>query len=455
MRKPTLSSTTGLNAQMALGILVLLLLGITAVKTWRQNEENYQKIMMRVTADEIASFIPEDFEFFPSVYDKPLKPKAIISMLTSGEDSPSVFDAYFTAAVAHVFTFTQYFNSLNYANLNYEYVVMVTENVSARQRSVLLRMGARVLVVPSITRRDLPGMPKLTPRYSHLSLDKGGEYEYVYSKLQMWRLEGVFETILFHDLDLFFLKDTDPAPALFKFADAINSSYFLAAAWDCCDETLNSGLMVFSPNKERFKEMKQLAPTPPYNYFGDQTLVHHYHWNRSLVTVLPQAYNVIYFGKLKNFKNEQTIGFHDKFWRRERWFSEWRKRMMATRKFQLEQGHSYLVPSIPKKLNEWTMVQESGWMGETVHMVSFGAISQEQIEIRQQVAEFNLQAICTIEKRGVELHELLKRLLEGSYNANGSWVLILFPEAQMAGTSSPIVLELARFAAIFGFCDSI
>ncbi|KAJ3048274.1 hypothetical protein HDU99_009217, partial [Rhizoclosmatium hyalinum] len=136
---------------------------------------------------------PADFVLIPSEFERPLRPNAVVSLVATPSSSLNpTLDWYAFGAIVQAYLYNHvHLNHVNHGDTKaeFEYVVMLTPLVPPAIRTTLLSLGARILVVPSL---QIAGVTPPT---------KNHQYEFVHTKLQLWKLEGVYRSILSIDAD--------------------------------------------------------------------------------------------------------------------------------------------------------------------------------------------------------------------------------------------------------------
>ncbi|ORY49154.1 hypothetical protein BCR33DRAFT_735294 [Rhizoclosmatium globosum] len=153
---------------------------------------------------------PTGFTFLPPITSNLPSKNAIITLLSGPQlhdEKAYAFDKYCEEALYQAYSFLHSPATKLGPDSETEFVVMMTPGQTSQCRSALLELGARVIVVPILSMTELD--------YSH-------RYHYTYTKYQMWALEGIYEKILYIDLDLLFVTKS-PIP-LFSFIDQFHAS---------------------------------------------------------------------------------------------------------------------------------------------------------------------------------------------------------------------------------------
>ncbi|KAJ3112714.1 hypothetical protein HK100_002233 [Physocladia obscura] len=367
----------------------------------------------------------------------PLKAKAVITLLAPSSTIQSKsFDFYTLSTFLQAFIHLQNPSTRLSNFTESEFVVMTTIHASPEIRESLVLLGARILIVPSIQ------PSKNTPA-------RGSQFEFVYTKLNLWRLEGVYDQILFIDVDLFLLQDTI-ASDLFKILsetlDALSNNSSVATdstrknvlmgVKDCCVRPieLNVGLMLFEPSLLHFTEMYRVAMNPPFNRHFEQSLISEYflQLNRNGssggIEWLNDVYNVqLAVSEMTN----ATRGFHYKFWSTQWYHSDeifalWRNAMRGLRRLQLKIGSPLVVPVFPDTFKEWELIREGGRMFDSVALYSLFGGKKSQEFSRQQVARQLNQADYYVQQYndgvGGAFLEISEKLL-----TKYDWVWLLAP----------------------------
>ncbi|KAI9347309.1 nucleotide-diphospho-sugar transferase [Obelidium mucronatum] len=304
-----------------------------------------------VATDASTEFsLPNGFTFYPSNSEKPLKSRAVMTLLISGPLDSHQIDAYGLATFVQIFNYIHNEKTKLSTESDAEFIVMITSQVPQHYRSMFLLLGARLLEVPKVEVRDI----------------QDGRYDGTFTKIHMWQLEDVFTSIVYVDLDLFIWND-NIEPLWNSLIKDSNGSELFAA---CPDQMapkfgpFNSGLMIFKPSVQHYNVMKKLSELSEYNWYADQTLFGKYFVDDlKLYKPLPQHYNVMFFS---NF-SETPVGYHIKYWRRSNscvlpvdqsmpGFQNWRDALRGIRKLQerLQKGSSLpIVPIVPSSFDSW------------------------------------------------------------------------------------------------------
>ncbi|ORY44164.1 hypothetical protein BCR33DRAFT_717241 [Rhizoclosmatium globosum] len=292
-----------------------------------------------------------------NLFERPLRPNAVVSLVATPSSplNPTLeLDWYAFGAIVQAFLYNhEHLNHVNHGDTNaeFEYVVMLTPLVPPAIRTTLLSLGARILVVPSL---QIAGVTPPT---------KNHQYEFVHTKLQLWKLEGVYRSILSIDADLFHVTH-NPVPSLFKVLDdwrltkkAENSSaVFFGGCKDCCNKELN-------------ELVTRKSSTPPYSSHMEQSLLTEYHkevTNNSIHWFPYEHNNMI---SVTNATNE-TIGYHYKFWDKrygnagQGVYTLFQKQLRALR------GAGIVVPVFPALMEDFAKIRDSGAMYDRVAILS-------------------------------------------------------------------------------------
>ncbi|KAI8608181.1 hypothetical protein BC830DRAFT_30808 [Chytriomyces sp. MP71] len=338
--------------------------------------------------------LPAGFALIPSAEERPLKQKAVITLLLSSDTKEGSMDFYSIGAILHTFLFNHYpatkFTKAEASDT--EFAVMVTPMIPSTVRDALLDVGARLIVVPVLVLQDWDSV------FPH--------FQYVMTKLRVFQLEAVYSSILFVDADVFYLH-TNPVSGLWKYLEAheanpdTRDTPFFGASPDPCKPTINSGMFLVRPSIAHFNDMVRLAVTPPYNEYVDQTAIHFYYANMTGMTHFPEIYNHFPYAYCKRKDmNTTAVGYHHKFWNHV-WvdaplFSLWQRPMAALRQWQVSRNLSTaLVPVVPKNRTEWLQISDSGVMMHRVALFSIELGRGKEIELRRrdEFAGLHAQAV--------------------------------------------------------------
>lgn len=295
-------------------------------------------LQQRITADSLP------IKFMPSIEWRPLKSKAIVTLLTSDTKG---FDGYYMMALLQTYTLLHDEKTAINLSDDVEWVIVVTEKIPKQKRALLLAMGARLLVMNSLFIKGIS--------------DKSPQWQYCYTKLYLFRLENIYKQILYVDSDIFFRSS--PLP-LFNFIEEATvktpEKYYFGARqdWGLAKGTFNAGLFLFSPSIKHYDMLMSLIPrTESYaSWMMEQGLLNWYFGKGGpsgvIWSPLPEHYNVQFVNKRPQKEIDEAIGFHAKFW----WedvsphtevYLEWRAALLKFKKYQLEYYGGSDVPDIP------------------------------------------------------------------------------------------------------------
>ncbi|KAJ3229100.1 hypothetical protein HDU81_005655 [Chytriomyces hyalinus] len=410
--------------------------------------------------------LPPSFVFEPTLDERPPKSRAVITTLFTANpfyrdgfrrDS----DWFFTGAYFQAYAFLHNKATRIQPHDDAEFIVMVTDMVPKDYKAALLDFGARVLTVPVI---EIEGRKK----------NDGDKYQYLYTKLNMFRLEPVYDAILFLDVDLSFMHR--PIMNIFNYITPdhsypTNSStsrnrnlYFGSTPeWKRGYGAFNSGLQLLTPSEQRYQELFRLAQDPNYARYGDQGLLNQYFHPSGAqpVHLLPQPLNTHHLSDRNSTEIENAVGFHSKFWSECALLSDaskpvwkmWQKHSVKLRGLQmrkLEKTRGYdnvtVMPAVPDTCEEWKKVTATR-AGHFLKLaiVSFGG-SLESIESHRRYASTYEQAShfhVSINNRGSLLWSQLRKAAELMDRYEWVW----FPHAQSTFKPAKRALhfELAEF----------
>ncbi|KAJ3287448.1 glycogenin glucosyltransferase [Rhizoclosmatium sp. JEL0117] len=316
---------------------------------------------------------------------------------------------------------------------------MVTHLVPKEYVDALLLLGARVWTVPSI---EIPGREK-----------PGDKYQFLYTKLHVWRLEDVYESILFLDTDLLFF-DISPI-TLFDFVQPQQMPFFASSRdWMDGNGVFNTGLQLLKPSNRHFRELLELAADPNKTRYGDQGLLNRFFGAEGLNSWydLPALWNMNHLEQRSIAQINESYGLHGKFWSEcTFWpeetqhviFQKWRDAMISLRKIQLSHlphnPNIPVVPAIPETCSLWAPLFEATtikWQSSmpTLALVSFESASVDTISTRETFSSYGAQAAHIIlpSQSLVSLLTMLNSSLLLQYDF--LWVL---SDAAMFRTPSP------------------
>ncbi|KAI8620566.1 hypothetical protein BC830DRAFT_1098370 [Chytriomyces sp. MP71] len=438
------------------------------LKNFGMAQENlYQKIPSvpnRGVEFAESAQLPSEFQLFPPLSDRPAKPKAIITLLAvAAQDYGTKYlqdsDWFFTGALLNAYTFYHKPATKLDPSGDVEFVVMVTPAVPQSYVLAFLNLGARVLVVPAV---EIPGREK-----------PGDKYQYVYTKLQMQRLEAIYRGVLYIDIDLFYF-DHSPV-ALFDYlnnhierahTNVSMEPYFFGstAEWKQHERRwgqFNSGLQMFTPSLRQFNRLFEYAKDPDYARYGDQGLLTKYFEDNWVQ--LPQKYNTHHLEERNASTMEPAIGFHHKYWCDCHYMTEasapsfllWVRDAQEVRRIQMSQLAQAtgeipdipIMPIIPADCQMWKKLVPEALkqkvLFDTIVVVSLDNVSPEEKERRDKWCSTYHQANHDFGIAAKSVIQVLQRvmMLLGKYD----WVWVLDSKVKIDEATKPFSLNLAKF----------
>ncbi|KAJ3283602.1 hypothetical protein HDU79_008936 [Rhizoclosmatium sp. JEL0117] len=426
------------TAALLLAAFILLVLQIRESEIHFRATTNTGPSVSAAKKESLPRVIPEpppQFSFSPSLITRPPKRKAIVTSLFVAQadvNTHRLSDSgwFFTGAYFHAWTFMKREETRIRDEEDVEFVVMITEMVPKGYRIALEDMGVRLLVVPII---EIEGRKKID----------GDKYQYLYTKLNLFRLEGIYDSILFFDVDLFFLRTTPLA--LFSYIPQ-NATYFFGSTheWKRGYGAFNSGLQLFIPSHYHYTQLIHHAHDPKFAGYGDQAL-HNRYWHAEKSeypwTVLPQRYNTHHLEERNMTEIENGIGFHAKFWSECHLFSEasaplfleFQKTADELRGWQmqrLERGEVdvgvILMPSVSPDCQTWMhFVKNKAAMFMRVGMLSVQGTDKGVLESRREFARVQAQANHVVMERPIKslVLEQLRKVAELFSRFDIVWIL--------------------------------
>ncbi|KAJ3101318.1 hypothetical protein HK100_004557 [Physocladia obscura] len=349
--------------------------------------------------------------FFPAPNERSLKSKAILTFVASANPEDYLLhpfkdaDWFFIGAALHAYAFLHNEKVKLGDEDDIEFVVMTTNLMTQPFIELFLTLGARVIIAPSI---EIPGREK-----------PGDKYQYLYTKLNLYRLENVYTAIMFLDVDINFFHYS-PA-TLFSYVISRNDTtvsppapYFFASTreWQGGNGIFNTGIQLVIPSVHHVSAMLSLARDPAATRYGDQGLLNFYFSDsgpRQWVE-LPQFWNMNHLEARNASEVQMARGVHGKFWSECRYlnkdtavlFQDWRNAMNGIRKVQLDLlvskdgkkiSRSPAIPAIPLTCGEWHEA-----FGETtrkwhtafakIALVSFGESQEHVLKSRDMFSQY-------------------------------------------------------------------
>ncbi|KAJ3293110.1 hypothetical protein HDU79_000693 [Rhizoclosmatium sp. JEL0117] len=315
-------------------------------------------------------------------------------------------------------------------------------------------------------------------------------YGYAYTKFQMWALEGVFEKILYIDLDLMFI-DKSPLD-LFARIDAFHDAaelknnstketlqqgkeegtggssnstspsrqkfYGGVEDWNYwfigCEQgigCINSGLLVFEPDLVAYRALIELIPTTRSAIYDQHTLQVYYQ-SRSEHENFPPEYNTMWLPNGHNKEHmEKAIGFHFRYFDLDGHLyqrggsyvpqklvaqtlaSKMPGRLMDLRRIQMEnfqQGRGGVLPIVPVQFAELTdriTMTELRTQHDRVGVIAYGVGgTTEALDSRQAFSKHLYQAFLETQYQPKSLLTLFKVILEDLFEKY-EWVWVVHP----------------------------
>ncbi|KAJ3026695.1 UNVERIFIED_CONTAM: hypothetical protein HDU68_005235, partial [Siphonaria sp. JEL0065] len=399
---------------------------------------------------------PAKYSLVPTFQQRYPKPKAIITILpTFPQNVSSQYLDYDTISIlAQACTFQEWLKS----EMDTEYVTIMSDQVPIRVRQTLVSLGARIIVVPNVA--------------SHANIDL-----FVYLKLQMWKLEGVYESILYIDKWLQFM-DNSPVQELWSLLEKTRElswysgrKLFFGATkpWTDCCGPISTELMLFTPSLKIYGELEKLAvsyasSTATLNKHLDQQVIGQYFLEtKKMYTEIPQKFNTM---DMKNRSPEEKSvarGIHQNFWGFEEVknkddiykFDYFQRIMMNLRAVQMQirsdaaPGRQKQAPIVPAvggfSFEESKKILEAGdGVFDSVAVVSLGGSLHESVAVQRVFANRNYQATHF----NIEIYEGFE--YQNVFNVihkimlDFEWVLVLHPVVFEKMESSPLPILVAE-----------
>ncbi|KAJ3292020.1 hypothetical protein HDU79_001827 [Rhizoclosmatium sp. JEL0117] len=345
----------------------------------------------------------------PSFNSSAQKQNAIVVLLTGASSSSSSslrLDDFCLGALFHAHTFLHNQKTRLDPSSGTDFAVLVTKESCRACVAALGKLGARIITGPLVIPPDS---------------EMGHRYYYTFTKFRMWALEPFYNSILTMDSDLLFLEQA-PVSELFDLIPSKQNRQrkpFFGACKDFPGGTdyrtgqFDSALMLFEPSLNDHDNLVDLIPSSVG--FGDQRVLTKYYnsnGNRSFFT-LPRKFHVGRLNERTKSEIEDGVGFHHKFPEvrletsaSQGLFKKWAKGMQGLRQIQMgmvsqgvwttdENKPIPLVPPVPSLFEDWIHMRthHSHIIFDSIALVSFGMISDQEVENRNVVAKTNQQAI--------------------------------------------------------------
>ncbi|KAJ3097358.1 hypothetical protein HK100_005378 [Physocladia obscura] len=453
-------------------VLILIFVGLALIQINRLKQiplneaaDAFQKFKEINLLRNNAPRLPSDFIFEPSLSERPPKRRAIFTALFRANDAhhvkPNDADWFFTNVYLHAYTFLVDPVLRLKPDDDAEFVVMVTDMVPASYIRALLDFGARILKVPVI---EIPGREK-----------PGDKYQYLYTKLNMYRLDRVFNAILFVDVDLNFFK-VSPV-SLFRYVhpvSAVNETdhpHFFASTreWASGNGVFNTGVQLLIPSEFHYQALKQLALDPKKSKYGDQGLLNTYFHEKGPRPwlELPQIWNTNHLESRTQAEVTRGVGFHGKLWSECKLLSkdsfkalwpEYQTRMVTLRRLQMEKlaqaasCNTTIMPIVPQSCEMWMdrMVKTAAdKIFLNIALVSYTESSNlkkdnQAIKSHRDFADFYAQAShFVIEESSSESLPRLARQLKKVFHLfdRYDWIWVL-DDVVFKTPSTPMHLEI-------------
>ncbi|KAJ3123641.1 hypothetical protein HK100_011534 [Physocladia obscura] len=257
----------------------------------------------------VLANLPAGFKFTPpyTKHDLPGRKRPVITLLTGpplqhisfntpeNELSESCLLALLHSHIFH----------------NYDFIVLTTTppSISYACTNSLLANGARIFHAPPVS---APPADTAT----------GHRYAYTFTKLHMWALDGLFESILYLDTDMF-LFSNETLEVVWDAYDEVGQPEFAACEDWQIRGTVNTGLMIFKPSAVVYKELMKSVTTT--GGFGDQGTINAYfssNKNRTAtindqkrIGILPRRFNTQWVMHRSDKELLDAVGVHHKFFK--------------------------------------------------------------------------------------------------------------------------------------------
>tara|TARA_Y100001949_G_C15927916_1_gene304263 strand:+ start:317 stop:1048 length:732 start_codon:yes stop_codon:yes gene_type:complete len=166
-------------------------------------------------------------------------------------------------------------NSIEKVKSNFSLICMITDDVSNNTVKILNNLNIKTILVEKIYPERLEG---IKDRYSNKSW-------MMFTKINVWSLTD-YDKLIYLDADTLMLRNSD---VLFEIKDNF------CAVKDPGYNGINAGVMVLTPNKDIFNEMKSLINSKDYdNTYSDQSFTNWFYCvYKKDIKYLPYCYNVL------------------------------------------------------------------------------------------------------------------------------------------------------------------
>ncbi|KAI9314367.1 hypothetical protein BDR26DRAFT_1016852 [Obelidium mucronatum] len=422
----------------------------------------------------ISPPVLNEFEFIPPLHTHPPAKRAVITLL-AGPAKPTQLskslDDFCLLAHYQAYSFLHgNITNLNNNNNNnkektpkIEFVVMATYETPVHCLEGLLKLGvSRIIKVPTF----------IVPS------EMNHRYGYTFTKFRMWALEGIYESILTMDGDMFFLKKSPLDLFDFMTRSSVSSlgkrfPFFGAVKdWpggaDYESGQFDSGLMLFEPTIQDYKGL--LDTIPSSLGFGDQRVLTKYYNSQGArpFTVIPHYYHTSRLLERTKQEIEEAVGLHFKFLtikldnastvvaETRELFGIWSNQMQDLRRIQMkdvlvvsEDSSGYeeadqslpvvpIVPVVPKLFDEWQLVRtHNSTMYDTVLVVSLESDKLDPVELgnRNKLASLYHQSTHLLLSPSLSAFLKIASALE-----KFEWVWILAPHVSV---DAKVILSVA------------
>lgn len=170
-------------------------------------------------------------------------------------------------------------NSIKRTKSKYDFVVMITEDISNNLKEKFLNKGIKLTTIKKIFYKG--------PRI-YLMKDRFGiqnESWKMFTKLNLWN-QTKYEKLIYIDADALVLKNIEDLFTIGELGAVKDESIILNY------QGINAGVLIIKPNKNTFAELISYLNKDQFNItMTDQSLVNDFFKIRKKINIIPEYYN--------------------------------------------------------------------------------------------------------------------------------------------------------------------
>ncbi|KAJ3064267.1 hypothetical protein HDU98_012294 [Podochytrium sp. JEL0797] len=291
----------------------------------------------------------------PSSDELKVKPKALITLYTSPDSATTAYDTHFSDTLLMAHTFSQ----LNHTQ-DVEFVVGHTGTIPEPHQTSLIRLGARLLLLPAL---------------EHTATGSHKPCVACFSKIHLFGLQNIYSSILYMDSNILLSNDLDLAAL---FAHSNRDGYFGAVASLAFGPTkFDSSVLLFAPSISRMNRMiDSVSECDLSAFFLDQDFFNTYFsaegfsacssWSR-----LPDTFNFQNAAIRRPTQVSKASVIQHDFWNIQATyaavpvFEQWKTDMRTLFDYQVAQWGRSDVGIVPESFDDWQVTLRANTFAST------------------------------------------------------------------------------------------